>query len=440
MPITRSVRRWRYMALGPLGLCWLVLGAVAGLTATADRAMAGTLTLDQAIAKAMAFDPRLKSQQAEAAALEAETYQASLSPNPELSAEVENFLGSGAARGFGAADITVSLEQRFELGGKRAARIARGQAAQDYNAAQLRALRRAVVARVSADFFAVLGARKKLQLRKAQRKQFRELLRPLKERVEAGGSPEADLTRGQIALDEAVVALETAAFELEAARRKLAANWSGSLNGTTVARGRLRLPSREAMPLASILGRLKSHPELKQFEALHSARLAELGVQESLAVPDLTLGIGVRRLGDSDDVALVAQGSIPLPLRDRNEGAITAAAERVGKVAYERDVVWQSLKRRLIAAYGRLHKSCHETRRYATTIVPRARATVASIKRGYFRGRFKVVDLLDAISVLTEAESRQGETLVQCQIAAVDIKTLTGIDPFNGRKLARYAR
>ncbi len=401
---------------------------------------AATLTFERAVSKALAFDPRLKAQKMETEALRAETYQASLSPNPEFSVDVDNFLGSGALSGFGGSEITLGLDQRFELGGKRAARINRGQAAEDFGSAELRAIKRAIIARVARDFFAVLGAQKKLALRKAQRGKFLELLRPLRERVAAGGSPEADLTRGQIAAEQAKIALESAQFELKAARQKLASNWSGHLSNGTRVRGDLLPPTREATPLIAILARLKSHPDLQKFEALHAVRLAELDVQHSLAVPDVTLGIGVRRFNETDDVALVAKGAVAIPIRDRNEGAILAAAERVGKAAYERDVVWQELKRRLIAAFGALHRNCHETRRYQLSIVPKARNAVVSIRRGYFRGRFKVVDLLDSITVLTEAQSRQIDTLVQCRTAAANIKTLTGIDPLNGQKLPRFAR
>ena len=446
MPLTRSSCRssdrvpcrssGRAASVYMLGLAI----CVSGYLVASSQAVADVLTLDGAIAKAIAFDPRLKSELVEGAARNAETYQSSLSPNPELSVDLENFLGSGDLSGFGGSELTLGIDQKFELGGKRSARIAKGQAAEDLSSAEFRALRRAVIARVAADFYEVLGAMRKVRLRLAQRKQFQELLGPLRERVEAGGSPEADLTRGQIAAEQANVVLESAQLETEAARQKLAANWSGYLSSAMHIRGRLKRPIREAMPLSAVLGRLKSHPELLKFDALRDHRLAEYDVQKTLAVPDLTLGLGVRRLAETDDVAVVAKGSIPLPIRDRNEGNILAAAERVGKAEFEREVVWQKLKRQLISAYGALHRSCHETRRYTNNIVPKARSTVTSIKKGYFRGRFKVVDLLDAISVLTEAESRQTDTLVICRIAATRIKTLTGIDPLNGQRLAKFAR
>ncbi len=398
------------------------------------EANAKGLTLNHALSKALAFDPRLKSEQAESAARRSETLQSSLSPNPELSLDIDNFMGNGDLSGFGGSEVTVGIDQKFELGGKKSARIARGIAAENVSTAAIKTVRRSVIARVTTDFYRVLEARKRVALRRQQKKQFNELLRPLKRRVEAGGSPEADLIRGQIAAEQAGVSLETAQFNLSAARKRLAGNWSGNMLRATRVRGQLRLPKREALPLQSILSRLKNHPELQKFEALQKNRLAELDVQKSLAVPDLTLGIGVRRFAENDDTAFVAKGSIPLPFYDQNQGAVNAAAERIDKTSWQRDAVRQKLKRQLIADYNVLHRSCHETRRYANTIIPKARSSVTSIRQGYFRGRFKVVDLLDAISVLTQAQGRQTQTLAQCQIAASQIKVLTGIHPLGSQK------
>jgi cobalt-zinc-cadmium efflux system outer membrane protein len=49
--------------------------------------------------------------------------QAGLRPNPELTVDLENFLGSDPSRKFETLETTLSISQLMELGGKRAARI-----------------------------------------------------------------------------------------------------------------------------------------------------------------------------------------------------------------------------------------------------------------------------------------------------------------------------
>jgi cobalt-zinc-cadmium efflux system outer membrane protein len=54
--------------------------------------------------------------------------QAAAIPNPEVSFELDNALGSGDLRGLTSAETTLQLSQLIELGGKRDARIAAGTA------------------------------------------------------------------------------------------------------------------------------------------------------------------------------------------------------------------------------------------------------------------------------------------------------------------------
>src|SRR5690554_6552232 len=102
----------------------------------------GTLTLREALAEALLQNPRLQAYAWEVRAREAATLQAGLRPNPEIGAEIEEFAGTGALSGLGAAQITGGLSQRIELGGDRRARrsVAAGErdlAGWDYEAVRL---------------------------------------------------------------------------------------------------------------------------------------------------------------------------------------------------------------------------------------------------------------------------------------------------------------
>jgi outer membrane protein TolC len=58
--------------------------------------------------------------------------------------------------------------------------------------------------------------------------------------------------------------------------------------------------------------------------------------------------------------------------------------------------------------------------------------SVTTIKEGYFGGRYTVVALLDAISDLTKSQSVQIQSQVNCQVTAMQLRLLSGIDPFTG--------
>src|SRR5262249_15262737 len=102
----------------------LLGGAAACIVAPAAHAQeAAPLSLDQAIARAIDYDPGLRAAQAGVDAAIGGRTQARTRPNPELDAEVENFDGTGELRGFDSAETTFSLSQEVEIGGQRRARI-----------------------------------------------------------------------------------------------------------------------------------------------------------------------------------------------------------------------------------------------------------------------------------------------------------------------------
>ena len=97
---------------------------------TESRQISGPLlTLDEAVALAGGSAPAAEAAAADVDAASAARRVAGLRPNPALSVEVENFVGTGPYNGVNGADITASVAIPLELGGKRQARIAVADAA-----------------------------------------------------------------------------------------------------------------------------------------------------------------------------------------------------------------------------------------------------------------------------------------------------------------------
>ena len=102
------------------------------LVACAQAAQAEPITLADALSRGADSSPRVSQAKAQADAAEARARQAGVSPNPELSLEVENFAGSGAFQGLRSTETTLALSQRIELGGKRSARVGVASAERDF--------------------------------------------------------------------------------------------------------------------------------------------------------------------------------------------------------------------------------------------------------------------------------------------------------------------
>ena len=81
------------------------------------------LTLDQAYNLVLSQNPMVQSYQARYIGAEGNRIQQSLMPNPEASFEVENFAGDEGRSGVDGAELTLGIEQKIEIAGKRSNRV-----------------------------------------------------------------------------------------------------------------------------------------------------------------------------------------------------------------------------------------------------------------------------------------------------------------------------
>ena len=405
----------------PRALAALGLGATLWLAVPPPAAATDLAT---AVRKALAADPRIAAAHVEVEATQGAVIQAGKRPNPELQVELEDVLGSGDYRGFDKAVLTISLQQKFERGDKRGARLAVAFGKEEVAIAEIAVVMREIISQTKVDYIQVLGAQQRIDLLGRSAKRFEDLLPLLRRRIEAGAGLPADLSRGDLATGKAKVAVDKARAELLAARRQLVSNWSGTLADAASVPGRLRHNGHQLAALQGLLASLDDHPVIRAWSAVHAQRQGELRLQRATAVPDLTASVGVKRIYDTDDTAFRVGGSMPLPIHDRNEGAIQEAERRLAKIDHEREAARRLLKRRIIDAYGELEVACVEARRLTEAVIPVARRAAENVQSGFEQGRLTVKELLDAVRDQYDVEVQQLEADIRCHAAAAKVETL----------------
>lgn len=408
------------MPQGRLSKFYVTIAAASVLASSPAYA----IDLETAIAKSLAADPRLPAGDLEVEAARGGVVQAGKRPNPEASVEVESFGGTGEYRGFDSAEVTLGVQQKFERGGKRAARIEAALGKEDVANAEIAILRREIVAQTKIDFVKVLGAIATVETLTRSVKRLETLVPLLEKRVEAGGSPKADSARGKLAAGRSRVALEKARIDLKSAKAQLVANWAGNLGEAATVSGKLRHNGHKVVAVSELLPLLNRHPAIRSWDAVYAERAGDVGVQHSLAVPDVTLGAGVRRSNDTDDTSFLITGAIPLPVHDRNQGNIASSYARLEKVRFEREAALRVLKRRLIEAHGEMEAECAEAQRLRDTVVPQGRTAAEDVQSGFDQGRLTVKDLLDGYGAQLEVETLQIEADTRCHGAAAKVETL----------------
>jgi len=385
----------------------------------------GELTLVQAISLALQRNPQLSVFSLEIRAREAAALQAALLPNPELNVELENFAGNGALSAFKSTETTVSLGQLIELAGKRQkrARIAvlEGElAAWDYQTQRLNVFTQVVTA-----FNKVLAAQKQVQLNLDVLALAEEFKANIARRVQAGRLSPAELSRAQVEVANARIALQRSQKLLTAARLELAATWGAPQAVFKQVRGNLD----QLVPLPQINKLqvlLEQNPELARWQTVTKQRLAMQDLAKAGRIPDPSINAGWRRFNDSGDQAFVAGFSIPLPFFNRNQGAVQEAAVRLNQS------VWQEKSRR-IALQSRLHSqyqmllAAHEALlALKQKIIPQARQAFETINRGYQQGKFGFLDVLDARRTLFSSREAYLQNVLDYQQIRAQIERLIG--------------
>ena len=385
----------------------------------------GVIDLADAQAAALRESPDLAAFAWDIRASEARALQASLVPNPEAEIEVENFGGTGSARGTRDAETTLRIVQPLEIGGKRAKRY--GVAAAEYtlSAWDYEARRLDVLSETRRTFVSVLAAQQRLALADELVALGEEVIGSIKDRVRLGASSPVDVTRADVTLATSRLERERIGAELDVVRLALAATWGETSASFERADGDLA-GEMGPPPLERLLTAAEQNPDLARWADEVRRREAAVALEESKRIPDLSVGPGYRRIGDSGDSAFVLSLGVPLPFFDRNQGGIAEARHLLAKAEQERRAATVRVRTALGSAHRRASAAFQQTERLRAEILPRAEQALRESRETYQRGRFSYLEVLDAERTLFELREQSLGALEAYHAALAEIERLTG--------------
>jgi cobalt-zinc-cadmium efflux system outer membrane protein len=386
----------------------------------------GALSLEAALAAALLQSPELAANAYEVRAREAALLQAGAFPNPTLELDLEDFGGGDEFSGVDAAQTTLLVGQRIELGGKRAARIALASADRDVAAWDYEVRRIDVLTSTAGTFVDVLAAQERNRLAAEVLGLAREMQGVATRRLRAGIANPAEEIRAGVAVDVAEVELEHSEHGLATARQRLAAIWGGEAPRFERAVGGL-----DRLPLApraeELRQRLAESPSVARWQAELLRRNASRESARSERTPDVTLHAGPRRLSGPDETAFVVGVSVPLPLWDRGSGAIAEAEHRVAKLSAEARGARVRAAADLEAARVGLEAATEEASLLRSRVIPGTERAVAALRRGYEQGRFAQLEVIDAERARLAAREQYLTALTEAHHSAHQIERLTGV-------------
>jgi cobalt-zinc-cadmium efflux system outer membrane protein len=375
------------------------------------------LSLDEAVSRALAASPELQARGARVAAARAEQVQAGLRPNPILSVEAENLVGTGDYSVFEQPELTVTYEQPIERGGKRAARIAVAARGIELAEAQARVTRLDLAQDVQRAFInaqiadqLVWIAQQRLEIEKSMQA---EALR----RVRGYADPLFVETRANARVTEAELGVAEAKARQNAARTLLASFWGGSPTSIELPDG-IEKPATISDDLAAA--------DAKVSEAAIERASAEVVLEQARAVQDYTVSGGARFLRETNDVALVAGVSIPLGRFDRNQGNIERARAERRRLEFEAEAARLSRLRRLASLRAEAEAARLRAEGLIADVYPKATKTLEQVREGYNRGGFRFSDVQDAADAIAGIQRQWVEAMTRYRDVQSEIDRLTG--------------
>jgi len=386
---------------------------------------AGALTLQQALALALAKNPELSAFSWEVRAGEARMLQAGLRPTPVVTFDPQDITGSGGYGGGGRSETTLQLGQLIELGGKRAARMKAAALNRDLAGWDYETRRIAVFAQTAQDFLDVLREQERLLLTEETIRLAQQVVDTVTARVKAAATHAEEATKAEVALASVQIERDQIKRALVAARQRLAANWGSTQPRFERAEG--NLDSIAPIPaLEHLSQKLAQNPELARWATEFSQRRAALELEKAKAKPDITVGGGYRRKEESSDNTLVLGVSIPLPLFNRNQGNIKEAEYRLAKSQEEQRAAEVRVTTALNQAYQALAAAEAEITALKQKVLPGARSVFETVSEHYREARYSYLEVLDAQRTLFGARSQLLRSLTDYHRAVVAIERLIG--------------
>lgn len=379
-----------------------------------------SLTIQEAMAVAFAENPEFAAARWEADIAKGLIIQAASLPNPELSVSVEDTRRESSL-------TSVELTQPIELGGKRRARTAFAE--RDRDAAlieteqKINELRSAVIHA----FYSALRAQEAFELSGKAVELATRGVAVARGRVTAGKASPMEATRAQLELSDIQLKMESARFELENAYSMLAlvggqgAPFFKSVEGSFEA-----LPALPASEI--ILSRVEGVPEVRLARMNILRAEANVGVEKAERIPTVSLSVGSqydRALGQRVNLVGV---SVPLPLFNRNRGALLSAArgaDQARDIGQAAELRMRTEVRRTLEQWEYAKREVHSLN---TRLLPDSENALEGAVRGFEMGKFALIDVLDAQRTFFAVQSRYMDALGRAIDAWVKLEKIYGVE------------
>ncbi len=376
------------------------------------------LTLSDSLDLALKANPDIAVALREREALSGTKVQAATRPNPYVSTSIQDT--RSATR-----QIYLQLNQEFELGNKRKARIDAADAFYSKADAELDSKQAEIHANVVLAYFEVLVAQERVKLAQSSVEVAESAFDVASKRVKAGKSSPVEQTKSAIAESSVKIELIQATTQLNNSRKRLSALWGDSAPRFERATGEVTIIP-EVSHIEELQALIDDSPAVKIAKLEIIARDALTKIERSRAVPNITISAGVVNNQEVGLNQALFGLSIPIPVFDRNQGNVQEAVSRKFKAEDELVAIKNKIQTNLATQYERLSAARQSTLSFKNDILPNAQSAFNAANRGFSLGKFNFLDVLDAQRTLYQTKSQYINALLEAHQSIAEIERTLG--------------
>jgi cobalt-zinc-cadmium efflux system outer membrane protein len=411
------------------GFLLIFFGFITGLS---GQAVPNPLELEQAIEIALSRHGELSAARAAIEARGGATLQAGLAPNPVFSLQTENWRFYGDP-GFSTSrdlDVFALVSMPVETAGKRQRRVELAEADEGIAELERQAVAWRVRQNVKKAYWQASAAQGRLDMLGRSSQTLQRLEEYHAVRVKLGAMAEVDLIK--VRVEAGRVALTLAAAEMEASRSKIALL---EAMGISEFNTDFEVRQPESKPANVNWNSQQVSRDLIETAVAHRAEIllrqahverarAAVDLQHALGRPDVTPYLGYKR-GNSFHT-LVGGFSIPLPVRNKNTGAIEEALAEVRRQEAVLGAAQARVRAEVAGAVEAVRRRSEMLRSMETGVLERARETSQIALAAYQEGGVELLDVLDAQRTQNEIGLFYSQLLFDYQLSWVELETAAG--------------
>jgi cobalt-zinc-cadmium efflux system outer membrane protein len=353
--------------------------------------------------------------------------QAGRWPNPEISADIEEF--GWDAPGLSESELSVSLVQEFEVFGQRGARQRAARA--DAAATRLRNRIDAFDLYLEAKrrFYAVAHAQDRLQLADSSVGLAQGIVDNIVYRINKGAALQSELLLAQLEQQRAVLVRDQARRELAGTQALLQSLWAEDPGGDPPVVAADREPAFNALlsRASSVAAGADSARAVLQLQARAHVLSAARTAAAAEARPRVTLSGGIKRLQANRSNAFVLGVGLPLPFWNRNQDLQASLDAERRSVSYETDRAQREAVVAIRSSQNALRQLIMRHQTLDSLLLPTAEEAYRTLQSTYEAGRVPYTQLLEAERSLIELRYEHTDLLLEIHEQIITLEGVTGV-------------